>query len=111
MLWGLREKNPQLPDYVHSLLRIYRLHYLLKTFDTCFKVFDDLFSKHIRIGEVVQICQAFVSDPEDVQTLFVTGDDIFIGKFVPPAVGIIFQLPIGVGPRELIDIYELTLQK
>ncbi len=47
--------------YVRSLLPIDRFHDLLKTLDTCFKVFDDLFSKHIRVGEVVQICQAFDS--------------------------------------------------
>jgi len=75
---------------VHSLVRIYRLHDLLKTLNTCFKVFDDLFSKYIRIGEVVQVCQAFVSDPEDVQAGFVPGDDVFIGNFTPSAVGIVF---------------------
>jgi hypothetical protein len=72
-------------------LCIDRFHDLLKTLDTCFEVFDDLFSKHIRIGEVVQICQAFVSDPEDVQAGFVTGDDVFIGEFSPSAVGIVFR--------------------
>jgi len=77
--------------YVRSLLPVDRVHDLLKTLDTCFKVFDDLFSQHIRIGEVVQICRAFVSDPEDVQTGFVTGHDVFIGKFAPSAVGIVFR--------------------
>ncbi len=72
-------------DPVGFLLPIERFHDLLKTLDTSFQVFDDLFGKYIRIREVVQIGQAFVSDQEDVQAGFVTGDDVFIGKFAPSA--------------------------
>ena len=41
------------------LLPIDRFHNLLKILCACFKIFDDFFSKHIRIGEIVQICQDF----------------------------------------------------
>jgi len=72
-------------------LAIDRFHDLLKALNTCFKVFDDLFCQHIRIREIIKVGQTFISDPEDVQTGFVAGNDLFLAKFAPSALGIVFR--------------------
>jgi hypothetical protein len=47
-------------------------------FEGGFEVFDDFLGEHVRIGEVVGFFQGFVSEPEDVETGFVTVDSKII---------------------------------
>ena len=54
-----------------------------------FEVFDDFFCQHIGVGEVVEVGKAFVFDPEDVQTGFVSGNQFFIGIGPPSAFGVV----------------------
>jgi hypothetical protein len=66
-------------------------HDLFEALGAGFKIFNNLFGQHIRIRQVVQISQALIPDPEDIQAGFVPGGDLVIAESAPPAVGVVFR--------------------
>ena len=58
-----------------------------------FNVFYDVFREVGWLGEVVEVGEAFIFEPGDVQAGFVAGDDVRIFIFAPAAFGIFFGVP------------------
>lgn len=58
-----------------------------------FKIFNDLQRQDIRLGQVVQIGEALVLQPEDIQTGLVTRDDLLIAVFAPAAFRVVGFVP------------------
>lgn len=61
--------------------------------EACFQIFDDFLGQFIGFGKVIQVGQAFVLKPKDIQAGFVAGNDLFIGVFAPPALRVLFLAP------------------
>jgi len=45
----------------------------LKTLHRFLKIFEDLLGEHIRIGQIVEVSEGFVLDPEDIEVGFIAG--------------------------------------
>jgi hypothetical protein len=94
---------------------INRLHNLLKAFQAGFDVLDDLGGEDVGVGEVVQICEAFVFQPEYVEVGLVAGDDLLVGEFSPSAFrggfrpGFFAVVPVGgvVAVDEVLEVFQL----
>jgi hypothetical protein len=56
-----------------------------------FEVFDDFLGDNVRLGEIVGLFQAFVSEPENIQAGFVAVDELFIGVSAPALAGILLR--------------------
>ena len=67
--------------------------HLAKTIQAGFEVFDDLFSQIAGFGQVVQVGQALVPEPEDVQTRLVARYDLLIPVAAPTAFRCILLVP------------------
>ena len=66
---------------------------LFKACHCCFEIFDDVVGQYIGVRQIVQIGQAFVFQPEDIQAGFVAVDDFVIGELAPAAFRIGFRVP------------------
>jgi len=53
-------------------------------FEGGFQVFDDFLGQHIGIGEIVGLFEAFVSEPEDVETGLIRAGLNTLKKSQPP---------------------------
>ena len=58
-----------------------------------FDVFHDVFGEVGGLGQVVEIGEAFVLEPRQVETGFVAGDDVGVFIFAPATLGIFFGVP------------------
>lgn len=56
------------------------------------QILDDLLSQDIRVRQVVQVREAFVLDPGDVQAGLVSGDDILVRELPPSSFGILLYI-------------------
>ena len=54
------------------------------------QIFHNILRKDIGIGEIIQVCQRFIFDPENIQTGFVPSGDFFVSVFAPTAIRIAF---------------------
>jgi hypothetical protein len=59
-------------------------------FQSGFEVFDDFLGQNVGVGQVVGLFQAFVSQPEDIQTGFVAVDEFVVIVRAPAPVRILF---------------------
>ena len=53
------------------------------------EVLDDLFGQFIRFGQVIQIGEALVFQPENIQAGFVARNDLIIAELAPAAFGVL----------------------
>ena len=67
-----------------------RIHNLPETVQARLKILNDLIGQNIRIWQVVQISQALIFQPEDIEVGFVPCQYFFIAEFSPAAFGIRF---------------------
>ena len=58
-----------------------------------FEVIDDLFREVRGFRQVVEVGEAVVLEPEEVQAGLVPGDEFFIGELPPTAVGVLLGVP------------------
>jgi len=65
-----------------------------------FEVFDDLLGEYVGIREIVGLFEAFISEPEDIETGFIAVDEFFVIVRAPAAVGIL----VGPGRRPLMAV-------
>lgn len=73
----LRQRSDDFPEAAQSRL----------------KVINNLRRQFIRFREIVQISQALVLQPEDVQAGFIPADDLVIAESAPAPLGIILLVP------------------
>jgi hypothetical protein len=73
----------------------YRLSHFLQSRKHCaeagetgFEVFDDFFGQSVRLGQVVEIGQTLVFQPENIKARFVACGQFVIGEFTEAPVGI-----------------------
>ena len=78
---------------------INRFHNLFETLQPSLYIFNDFTGKNVRVGEIVQVCQALVFEPEDIQIGFVPGDDFLVSEFPPSSFGVFFGLGSGPGAQ------------
>lgn len=76
-----RYPNPSLPTQTSPL----------KSLNPSPKILQYIRSKHIRIRKIIQIGQALVFDPGDVQAGFVAFYDFFLCEFAPAAFGLVSE--------------------
>ena len=62
------------------------------------QVLDDLFGEFVRFRQVVQIDQALVLEPEDVEAGLVAGSQFLVAVAPPAALGRIPFVPGGLAP-------------
>lgn len=58
-----------------------------------FDVINDFFGEDFRFGQVVEIGEAFVLEPKDVQAGLVACEYILERKLAPATFGILFRVP------------------
>ena len=63
----------------------------LKALQGALEIFDDVVGKRFGIGEIVEVGEGFVLDPEDVETRLVTLQYLIDAKSTPTTVGILFR--------------------
>ena len=59
-----------------------------------FEVFDDLLGQLVRFRQVVEVGEAFVFEPEDIETGLVARGEFFVCVLAPAAVGVLFGVPL-----------------
>ena len=63
--------------------------HILQTRQSRLQALDDLFGQLLRLGQVVEVGEAVVLQPEEVEAGFVAGGQLGVGE-LPPAAGRIF---------------------
>ena len=58
-----------------------------------FDVVDDLVGQVGGLWQIVEIGEAVVLEPEEIETGFVAGNELFVGKFAPTAFRILLGVP------------------
>ena len=76
-------------------------------FESGFQIFDDFLGENIRIGEVVGLFEALVSEPEDIEASFVAVDEFIIVVCAPAPVGILFR-PCGLALIAVLGVVALN---
>ena len=59
-----------------------------KAVQTRFKVFDDLLGQFFGFRQIIEIGEAFVLEPEYIQTSLITRDQLLVAEFTPTAFGV-----------------------
>ena len=93
------------------------VHNLAEAFQRRLDVFDNIAGEHIRVGQIVQIGQALVLDPADIQARLVPADHVLIGKPAPAAFRVGFRVPgfaarVPIGRAVAIDeLFQVALRQ
>lgn len=69
--------------------------YRAKAGQSCFDVFDDLVGEDFGFGEVVEVGEGVVLEPEYIEAGFVTAGEFFVGVFAPTASGFFSASQVG----------------
>ncbi len=75
---------------------------LFKALDSRLQTLDNVARQNIRVGKIVQVGQAFILEPGDIQTGLVPRQDIFVGKSPPSSFRIGFRM---IGFLAFADIF------
>ncbi|MGJ0485563.1 MAG: hypothetical protein ACR65R_13695 [Methylomicrobium sp.] len=86
----------------HCLKSIQHSRNFPKTSQPRFDIVDDLCRNIVRLGQIVEVGQRFILQPENIQAGFVAGQDLLIGKFAPAAFGVVLVV-LGFGALMAVD--------
>ena len=62
-------------------------------FESGFDVLDDVLREVFRVGQVVEVGEAAVFEPKEVEAGFVAGVDFLAAEFPPATFGVLLQVP------------------
>ena len=67
--------------------------HLAEAIESSFEVFDNFLSEIIRFWQVVEVGEALVLEPEDIEAGLVARDKLVIAEFAPAAFRVLVSIP------------------